>query len=340
MMEAEPAKSIKPPLGADELERLRQQTAEAAPQLESLRVAVVYGGDTAEREVSLTSGNCVRDALQAESISTTLVDLDYDTLDRETLAGYDLAFLTLHGGRGEDGSLQGYFDSIGVRYVGAGVLASAVGMHKPTFKAFARGLDLKVPHAVVVHRGDDVPAKLEQLMFSAELVVKPVNEGSSVGVQIVSFENAPAAVAESLVTYPLMLVEERVIGREVTASVLGRHRRPVVLPHVEIAPVSREFYDYRAKYTKGETDYIIPARLSDNASLQLAQAAALLQDALQLAPYARIDTIVDDAGTPYFLEVNTLPGFTALSLVPQAAAATGVSYGELLRILAYITLEE
>lgn len=339
-MEAEPAKTVRPPLGADELERLRQQTAEAAPQLESLSVAVVCGGDTAEREVSLTSGSTVRDALEAEGISATLVDLDYDTLYRSTLAGYDLAFLTLHGGRGEDGSLQGYFDSIGVRYVGAGVLASAVGMHKPTFKAFARGLDLKVPRAVVVHRGDDVPAKLEQLMFSAELVVKPVSEGSSVGVQIVSFEHAPSAVAESLKTYPLMLVEERIVGREVTASLLGRHRKPVVLPHVEIAPVSREFYDYRAKYTRGETDYIIPARLSEDVSLKLAQDAALLQDALQLAPYARIDTIVDDAGTPYFLEVNTLPGFTALSLVPQAAAAAGVSYGELLRILAYLTLEE
>jgi len=339
-MEAEPAKTVNPVLGADELERLRQRTADAAPQLESLSVAVVCGGDTAEREVSLTSGNGVRDALEAEGISATLVDLDYDTLDRETLEGYDLAFLTLHGGRGEDGSLQGYFDSIGVRYVGAGVLASAISMHKPTFKAFARGIGLKVPRAVVVHRGDDVPEKLEQLMFSAELVVKPASEGSSVGVQIVLVEDAPAAIAESLKTYPLMLVEERITGREVTASVLGRHRQPVVLPHVEIAPVNREFYDYRAKYTKGETDYIIPARLSEDASLQLAQSAALLQDALELAPYARIDTIVDDAGTPYFLEANTLPGFTSLSLVPQAAAAAGVSYGELLRILAYLTLEE
>lgn len=339
-MEAEPAKTVSPVLGADELALLRQQTSGASARLEALRVAVVCGGDTAEREVSLTSGNGVRDALEAEGISTTLVDLDYADLGRETLAGYDLVFLTLHGGRGEDGSLQGYFDSIGVRYVGAGVLASAVGMHKPTFKAFARGLGLQVPRSVVVHRGEDAVEKLEPLAGYAEMVVKPANEGSSVGVKIVSCEHAPSAIAESLETYPLMLVEERVAGREVTASVLGRHRRPVVLPHVEIAPVSREFYDYRAKYTKGETDYIIPARLSDDVSLRLAQDAALLQDELQLAPYARIDTIVDDAGTPYFLEANTLPGFTALSLVPQAAAAAGVSYGELLRILAYLTLEE
>jgi D-alanine--D-alanine ligase len=220
------------------------------------------------------------------------------------------------------------------------VLASAVGMHKPSFKAFARGLGLHVPRAVVVHRGEGATQKLEPLTDCAELVVKPASEGSSVGVQIVSYEHAPEAIAESLKTYPLMLVEERVAGREVTASVLGRHRRPVVLPHVEIAPVSREFYDYRAKYTKGETDYIIPARLSEEVSLQLAKDAALLQDELQLAPYARIDTIIDETGTICFLEANTLPGFTELSLVPQAAAAAGVSYGELLRILAYLTLEE
>lgn len=340
MMEAEPAKTIQPLLGADELKRLRRQTADAAAQLESLHVAVVCGGDTAEREVSLTSGSGVRDALQAEGISSELVDLDYASLDRATLAGYDLAFLTLHGGRGEDGSLQGYLNSIGMRYVGAGVLASAVGMHKPTFKTFARGLGLAVPRAVVVHRGEDVAAKLEPLRDSVRLVIKPANEGSSVGVKIVACDDAPSAIAESLETYPLMLVEERIAGREVTASVLGRHRSPVVLPHVEIAPVSREFYDYRAKYTKGETEYVIPARLSDEVSLMLAHDAALLQDALELAPYARIDTIVDDTGTPHFLEANTLPGFTSLSLVPQAAAAAGVSYGELLRILAYLALEE
>jgi D-alanine-D-alanine ligase len=339
-MEAESAKTISPVLGADEMERLRTQTADAAQKIESLSVAVVCGGDTAEREVSLTSGNGVRDALEAEGISATLVDLDYATLDRDTLAGYDLAFLTLHGGRGEDGSLQGYFDSVGVRYVGAGVLASAVGMHKPTFKAFARGLGLEVPRSVIVHRGEGATQKLEPLTDCAELVIKPASEGSSVGVRIVSYEHAPEAIAESLKTYPLMLVEERVAGREVTASVLGRRRKPIVLPHVEIAPVSREFYDYRAKYTKGETDYIIPARLSEDVSLQLAKDAALLQDELQLAPYARIDTIIDETGTIHFLEANTLPGFTALSLVPQAAAAAGVSYGELLRILAYLTLEE
>ena len=340
MMEAEPAKTINPVFGADELALLQKQTSEASTRLEALRVAVVCGGDTAEREVSLTSGGGVRDALGVEGISATLVDLDYDALDRETLAGYDLVFLTLHGGRGEDGSLQGYFDSIGVRYVGAGVLASAVGMHKPAFKAFARGLGLQVPRSVVVHRGEGATQKLEPLTDCAELVIKPASEGSSVGVKIVSYEHAPDAIADSLKTYPLMLVEERVEGREVTASVLGWHRRPVVLPHVEIAPVSREFYDYRAKYTKGETDYIIPARLSEEVSLQLAKDAALLQGELQLAPYARIDTIIDETGTIHFLEANTLPGFTALSLVPQAAAAAGVSYGELLRILAYLTLEE
>jgi len=339
-MEADPAKTISPALGANELALLRRQTSEASTRLEALRVAVICGGDTAEREVSLTSGGGVRDALGAEGISATLVDLDYGTLNRDTLADYDLAFLTLHGGRGEDGSLQGYFDSIGVRYVGAGVLASAVGMHKPTFKAFARGLGLKVPRSVVVHRGEGATQKLEPLTDCAELVLKPASEGSSVGVKIVSYEHAPDAIAESLKAYPLMLVEERIAGREVTASVLGRHRQPVVLPHVEIAPVSREFYDYRAKYTEGETDYIIPARLSDEVNLQLAQSAALLQDALHLAPYARIDTIIDESGTIYFLEANTLPGFTALSLVPQAAGAAGVSYGELLRILAYLTLEE
>jgi len=323
-------------MGAEELQSLRRAVQEDSARIRALNIAVVCGGDTAEREVSLTSGRGVLKALQADGCNARLVDLDWDALSRDTFAGTDVAFLTLHGGRGENGIIQGFLESVGVRYVGAGVLASSICMHKPTFKRLATSLGLLTPPYLVVRRGQDLSVTQLAPLGADKLVIKPASEGSSVGVSIVTPEEAAEAVAAAAEQYGEVLAEKFIAGTEVTASLLGRPGKPVVLPHVEIRPVSRAFYDYRAKYTKGETSYIIPAEITAEVSAQLALSSAVLFNELHLSPYVRVDAIVDTENRIHFLEANTLPGFTELSLVPQAAAAAGIGYAELLRILLHL----
>jgi D-alanine-D-alanine ligase len=325
-----------PVMGTGELEALRRSAREGDARISSLRISVVCGGDTAEREVSLTSGRGVHAALQACGCNAQLIDLDWSTLSREIFAETDVAFLTLHGGRGENGVIQGFLESISVPYVGAGVLASAVCMHKPTFKRLAQSLGFLTPPYVVLRPGEQLNPSSLAPHGSSRLVVKPASEGSSVGISIVQADEAAEAASALAAKYGEVLVEACVSGTEVTASVLGHPGRPIVLPHVEIRPVSQAFYDYKAKYTKGETNYIIPAEISAQVSEQLARSASTLFNKLHLAPYARIDSIIDSEGDIHFLEANTLPGFTELSLVPQAAAAAGIDYVELLRILLYL----
>jgi D-alanine-D-alanine ligase len=334
-MEA-PNMIYEPHVGAAELGRVRASVLDNKAKLNKLQISVVCGGDTAEREISLISGKGILDALLAEGMQAQLVDW-WPGRPVEKILG-DVVFLALHGGAGEDGHVQAALELAGIVYVSCGVLTSAIGMHKPTFKRIIQGMGLRTPRWVTLTRKDDAPSVLGALPECDSYFVKPTNEGSSVGVRMAERSGLSEAVAESLEKYEALIIEERITGREVTASVLGLPEKPIVLPHVEIAPVNSGFYDYKAKYTKGETEYIIPARLSDAENLRLAQAAAMLHDALILSPYARIDAIIEDS-EPCFLEINTLPGFTPLSLVPQAAKAAGIEYGELLRILITLALE-
>lgn len=333
----EPIKELTPHIGADELKHIRALANNAANRLRELRVAVVCGGDTAEREISLVSGNGIHEALLAEDIQSRLED--WKPTYNVNAIPCDVMFLALHGGAGEDGHIQAALDLIGKPYVSVGMLASAVGMHKPSFKVFVQGLGLNTPRWAVVYHASEIPAALEHFSKHSTFFIKPVSEGSSVGVMKAGAENASQAITSIINKYGCALIEEQLTGREVTASVMGLRGKQVVLPHVEIAPVKAEFYDYNAKYTKGETEYIIPARLNDEENRRLAKAAAKIQDALALFPYARIDAIIGEDGEPSFLEMNTLPGFTPLSLVPQAAASVGIGYGELLRLLIYLTME-
>ncbi len=328
---------LSPHIGAGELRQFRALAEDAIARLKQLRIAVVCGGETAEREISLISGQGIHAALLAEGMQSHLVDWRPGYGVNEIRC--DAAFLALHGGAGEDGHIQAALDLAGKPYVGAGMLASAVGMHKPSFKLIAQGLGLRTPRWAVVHRGDDIAGALEHFSKLSTFFIKPISEGSSVGVMRAGTESAAQAIASVISDYGCALLEESVQGREVTASVLGLRGKQIVLPHVEIAPVKAEFYDYRAKYTKGETEYVIPARLGDEENRRLAKAAAQIQDALALFPYARIDAIIGEDGEPCLLEMNTLPGFTPLSLVPQAAASVGISYGELLRLLIFLTME-
>lgn len=339
MTEAAGNEAVLPPVaGAETLKELRQALPSFRQKLLAYRIAVVCGGDTSEREVSLVSGNEIFKALRIEGFDVELVDIDYSALDAGTFAPFDVLFLALHGGRGEDGTLQGYLDCIGQPYVSASPAASAIGMKKPLFKRIAQALGLKTPAFAHLLSDDEIPHALEQLAGD-RIVVKPASEGSSVGVEIVERAQAGEAATRALHEFGEILVEDYIDGPELTVSIIGKRLQPVVLPHVQIAPVAQQFYDYKAKYTKGETNYIIPARINDELTAKLAEQASTLYRAIDFSPYVRMDAKLDAAGNIYFLEANTLPGFTALSLVPQAAAACGISYTELLLLLLYLALE-
>jgi D-alanine-D-alanine ligase len=284
-----------------------------------LNITVMLGGPSAEREVSLRTGAAAAKALR--SLGHEVTELDPRTPVWTLPAGTDLVFLALHGTYGEDGTVQQQLDRLGVSYTGCGAEASRVAFDKVQTKL--RCLERGVPtarFAVVKQGGAPWPHNL-----SAPLVVKPVRQGSSVGLQFVnSVEDWPRAVAEALKYDSEVLAEEKITGREATVGILGSQ----VLPVVEVRPKVGS-YDYRNKYTAGATEYFCPADF-DAATTQRIQAAA--QGAFAAVggrDYARVDVMVRADGCPVVLEVNTLPGMTETSLLPKAAAAAGMNYAEM-----------
>jgi D-alanine-D-alanine ligase len=289
------------------------------------KVAVLYGGRSAEREVSLKTGEACAEALRARGLDVTLVDAGLDLDVRLRALGADVAFLALHGRWGEDGCTQGLLESMGIPYTGSGVLASAAAMDKVVSKLLFRGAGLAVagyrvfpPAAVGSVTVADLPAGLPA-------VVKPACEGSSVGVHLVKrADELPAALADAARYKGDVIVEQYLKGQEVNVAVLDG----VALGTVEMVP-SREFYDYEAKYTPGSTTYHVPARLSPEVTARVCRDTETAYRALGCAGVARVDFIVTPDGTPHILEVNTLPGMTGTSLVPKIAAGKGIPFPEL-----------
>jgi D-alanine-D-alanine ligase len=289
------------------------------------RVGVLLGGLSAERDVSLKTGQAVYEALVDRGYDARLlfVDRDLDKVIRQS--GIEVAFIALHGRFGEDGCVQGMLELMGIPYTGSSVLASSLAMHKVKAKELFRLHNVPTPPYYVVTA--DQLAELEDVhgSFGFPAVVKPVTEGSSVGVAIVSsIPELEKSVAEALRHDDLALVERYAKGKEVSVAVLdGR-----VLGAVEIQPRG-EFYDYDSKYTNGGSQYFIPARLSQpryQGVLNLARKAAL---ALGCSAVCRVDLIVTEGDNEYVLEVNTLPGMTPTSLVPKLAASAGMDFGDL-----------
>jgi D-alanine-D-alanine ligase len=289
------------------------------------KVAVLYGGRSAEREVSLRSGAACADALAAKGYDVARVDVGGDVAERLRALGAEVAFIALHGRWGEDGSIQGLLESMGVPYTGSGVLASALGMDKVFSKLLFREHGLKViEYRVFPHdRADRIT--VADLPFGLPAVVKPGNEGSSVGVHIVRDAAALAGACADAAQYKGEIIVERYVkGMEANVAVLDGKALGVI----EIVP-SREFYDYVAKYTPGSTQYFYPARLSPEHARRTCEAAERAHAALGCDGVTRIDFIVAGDGTPFILEANTLPGMTATSLVPKIAAGNGISFGDL-----------
>ena len=288
------------------------------------RVAVVMGGSSAEREVSLDSGRNVLEALKARGVDAHAVDGIPALLDALRTDRFARVFNILHGqhGGGEDGVLQGALEAFDVPYTGSGVLGSALSMDKPRSKRVWQSLGLPTPKFVALPRGADVHAAAKQIGFP--LIVKPACEGSSVGVTRVFDESQLDQAVELAAKYPGDLLMETLIeGDELTVGILGRQ----VLPSIHIVPKGA-FYDYNAKYIAEDTLYLCPG-LEGDAEAQLRALALAAFDALGCAGWGRVDVMRDRAGRNWLLEVNTAPGMTSHSLVPKAAAVAGIDYQEL-----------
>jgi D-alanine-D-alanine ligase len=288
------------------------------------RVAVVMGGSSAEREVSLDSGRNVLAALKSRGIDAHAIDGIPALLDALRAGHFARVFNILHGqhGGGEDGVLQGALESLNVPYTGSGVLGSALSMDKTRSKRVWQSLGLPTPRFAALPRGADVHAAAQAVGFP--LIIKPACEGSSVGVTRV-FDAAGLDAAVALAAkYPGdLLVEQLIEGDELTIAVLGRQ----VLPSIHIVPQAA-FYDYNAKYVAEDTQYLCPG-LEGDAEDALRALSLAAFNALGCAGWGRVDVMRDRDGRNWLLEVNTAPGMTAHSLVPKAAAVAGIDFAEL-----------
>jgi D-alanine-D-alanine ligase len=294
-----------------------------------LNIAVMLGGPSAEREVSLRSGAAVAAALR--SLGHTVHELDPRTPDWILPTGTDVVFLALHGTYGEDGTVQKQLDELGVPYTGCDAEASRIAFDKVLTKQSCIEAGVPTAKFLTAHAATaDFPENL-----SLPLVVKPSRQGSSVGLKFVEdAEGWRAALIEALKFDTEVLVEEKIFGRETTVGILGE----TVLPVVEVRP-HNGVYDAFSKYTVGATDYFCPADF-DAATTQRIQSAALgAFKAIGGRDYARVDVMVRADGSPVVLEVNTLPGMTETSLLPKAAAAAGMNYAELCQRMIDLALQ-
>ena len=288
-----------------------------------MKVAVLLGGRSAEREVSLKSGAMVLAALRSKGIDAHPFDpaeKGFENLAREK---FDKAFIVLHGRFGEDGTVQGVLEWLGIPYTGSGVLASALAMDKLRTKRLWEAEGLPTPPYRVLEKDSDFNAVAKRL--GLPLMVKPANEGSSIGMSKV---RAAAALDEAYALAanydPVVIAEKFIQGIELTGAILGEDALPLIR-----LETPRDFYDYEAKYIANDTRYIVPAGLPDRREQELRELCLAAFRSLGCRGWGRVDLMVSRQGRPYLLEVNTAPGMTDHSLVPMAARAVGLSYEDL-----------
>jgi D-alanine-D-alanine ligase len=287
------------------------------------KVAVLFGGTSAEREVSLNSGSRVLAALQGQGIDAHAFDPATQPLD--ALKGYDRAFIALHGRHGEDGTIQGALEVMHIPYTGSGVLASALAMDKFRTKLMWQAAGLPVPEYALLDAGSDF-ADVEAAL-GLPLFVKPAREGSSIGVTKVKTPGSLKAAFDEAVRHdPLVIAEKGVMGGEYTVGILGDEAFPII----KIEPAT-EFYDYEAKYFRDDTRYLCPCGLPAEKEALIRRQALEAFRILGGRGWGRVDFLMDEDGTHYFLEVNTAPGMTDHSLVPMAARVAGLEYPALVR---------
>jgi len=293
------------------------------------RIGVIAGGQSAEREVSLKSGTSVFETLRNAGYDVVFIDADNNLPSKLREEKVEVAFLVLHGGWGEDGSVQGMLEVMGIPYTGSGVLASAMGMDKVISKRLFEAVGLKVPLYEVIDSFN-----IRKPNFELPWVIKPRHEGSSVGVSIVdTLQEYEDAIAEAARFGRWVIVEKYIKAKEIQVGIL----RDQALGAVEVRP-KRRFYDYIAKYTAGQTEYIIPPEIDEYTYKKVASIAVQAHKALCCRGATRVDLLVTDKDI-YVLEVNTIPGMTETSLLPKIASKAGYTFLQLLEEILKEALE-
>ena len=303
-------------------------------ELKQKKIGVLMGGLSAEREVSLKSGAAVHTALLARGYDAVAIDVGRDAAQVLARESVEVAFICLHGRLGEDGAVQGLLEVMGIPYTGSGVMASALAMNKIFAKTVFAANGLTVAPYRVLRRGEALdPARLG---FSLPVVIKPSQEGSSVGVSIVKDKTGIGpALTEAFRYDDEALVEQFIKGREIQVGILADR----AVGAIEIVP-KKEFYDFEAKYTAGMAEHILPAPLDAPLYEKVLREGEKAHAALGCSGYSRVDFLVTEAGECFLLEVNTLPGMTALSLLPEIAGGAGIGFEELVeRIIASAALK-
>jgi len=292
------------------------------------KVAVLMGGKSAEREISLQSGQAVFDALKRKNIDAHIIDAKDDVIGQLQKNNFDRVFIMLHGRYGEDGVMQGALELLELPYTGSGVLASALGMDKLRTKEVWIANNIPTPRFCVVNKNTDLDLVVEEL--GLPVIVKPLSEGSSIGMSKVENENElPDAIAAAMQFDANVLAEKWIVGSEYTVTILNGQALPAIC-----LETPNTFYDYEAKYISNDTQYHCPCGLSKNKETELQKLALRAFNLLGAKGWGRIDIMVDKDGGPHLIEINTLPGMTSHSLVPMAAKAAGIEFDDLvLKIL-------
>jgi D-alanine-D-alanine ligase len=300
-----------------------QQRRRVSEAREFGRVAVLFGGDSSEREISLLSGNAVLEALKQRGVDAHAFDPRDRALAELLAGGFARVWVALHGPGGEDGTLQGALEYLGVPYTGSGVMGSAIGMDKVRTKRLALAVGVPTSDFVVLSGPQDFDLALERLKLP--LIVKPATQGSSVGMtKVERAADLAAAYAAAAQLESLVFAEPWIPGKEYTVSILQGE----ALPSIRIE-TPRSFYDYEAKYFRDDTRYFCPSGLGASGEAHLASLALAAFEAAGASGWGRADFMMDAAGRPLLLEINTIPGMTSHSLVPMAARAVGIDFEEL-----------
>ncbi len=318
------------------------------------KIGVLMGGSSSERDISIRSGLAIYQSLQELGYNPVLIDVNKDILNVLKKEKVRLAFLALHGGTGENGAIQGLLDVLGIPYTGSGVLASALAMDKEASKKIFSYHGLHVAPFIVVRKPKKgakkgKPEGAERVLegvyrypdfpvpsFDLPWVIKPAAEGSSIGISILKEEGSLKECIEKTFSFGHRVIIEKFIkGVELHIGVLGER----VPGGVEVRP-SLEFYNYEAKYTSGLTEYIIPPEIDEETYEKTKKMALMAHQAIGCSGATRVDFIVDETGTPYILEVNTLPGMTTTSLLPKIGGAAGLSFNDLIEEIVRLAVKE
>ena len=303
-------------------------------------VALLSGGTSGEREISIASGDGAEAALKEAGFPVDRFDpANKDDLKALIDGDYDVAFLCLHGRHGEDGVIQGFLETIGLPYTGPGVWSSAIAINKARSKDFYRLAGVPTAPSVTLHAGESYTVADIMAQVGEHVVVKPASEGSSIGVSIVEGADAiEQAIDEAFSHDTEVVVEKFISGREFTVAVVGNDK-PRALPIIEIIAQKGEFYDFESKYAAGGSKHICPAELQEEEAATIQREAIGAHKALSCEGVSRTDFILDAEGKPWALETNTIPGMTSTSLLPDAARAAGIPFPQLCTMLVQYALE-